>query len=252
MTGNSRQHTCRPSRAWRIAPLAALLLTGCQKHKAMDEDAQQTVNQIKGAMATGPGAHIEPGADAGPMARLTAVVGNMILADTNAFSAASTEAGLAQVISLQGLTTGSPVLDHCDRIDALGPRARALAARYPVYLAAVRAEGGKLVAAGELPQAELDGMIQGMTGQQQAFNRQWTLGGELANQAGQLCRILARRHWTSTAGGGVQFTDRTDLADAAAVRARLESAMTEVNAIGADARAKSEGAMHKLDELARH
>jgi len=232
--------------AWRIAPLALLLLGGCQKHKAIEEDAHQTVTQLKGAMTAGPGAKIEAGADAGPMTRLTAIVGNMILADTNSFSAASSEAGLAQVISLEGLTPGSPVLDHCDKIDALGPRSRAVAARYPVYLATVRSEGARLVAAGELPQAELDGMIRGMTGQQEAFNRQWTLGGELAAGAGQLCRILARRHWQGT-GGGEQFTDQGDLAEASAVRGKLEPVMSEVNAIGTAARAKSAEAMQRLE-----
>jgi hypothetical protein len=228
-----------------VGVIMALAKIGRQ-HETVIADAHQTVTQIKGAMAAGPGAKIEAGADAGPMTRLTAVVGNMILADTNDFSAASSEAGLAQVISLEGLTPDSPVLDHCERLDALGPRSRTIAARYPAYIDAARSEGAKLAAAKELPQAEVDAMIRGMSNQQQAFNRQWTLGGELAVQAGQLCRILSRRHWQNT-GSAVRFTDEADLADATAVRSRLEPVMNEINALGIAARAKSAEAIRTLE-----
>jgi hypothetical protein len=171
----------------------------------------------------------------------------MILTDTNAFSAAASEAGLAQVIALQGLAPSSPVLDHCDRIDALGPRARALAARYPAYIAAVRSEGGKLVASGEIPSSGLDSMIHNFTQSQQPFNRQWTLGGELAGHAGRLCRILARRHWSNGPRGEVRFTDAADRADADIVRAQIEPVVNEVNALGANARAQSMEAMGRLE-----
>lgn len=247
MNDGSRRSGRGTGRPWRIAPLAILLLAGCQKSRAVEEDAQQTVNQLKRAAEAGKQMTVDP--SAGPMTRLSAIVGNMILADTKGFSAAASEAGMAQLISLEGLTVRSPVLDHCERIDALGPRAKALAGRYPVYLETVRAEGGKLVAQGELPQAEVDGMIRGMSRSQQAFSRQWTLGGELAGQAGQLCRVLARRNWSNAAGGQVRFDNESDLAEATAIRARIEVVMNEVNRISSNARANSAEAMKKLEGL---
>jgi hypothetical protein len=239
----------KTSLGWLIVPFAMLTLAGCQEHKSMkQEDARQTLQQLKDANA-GQGRMIQPGADAGPIARLTAGIANMMLADNRAFSEAASQAGLAQVIWLEGLTTSSPVLDHCERIDALGARARALGARFPVYIQAVRSEGGKLVASGDMPQRELDGMIYGMGRQQQAFNRQWTVGGELADHAGQLCRILARRRWTSSDNGELHFTNSGDRAEATALRAKLAPLMTEITAIGDNARATSGEAMRQLEDI---
>jgi hypothetical protein len=247
----------KASRRWQLLSLGLMMAIGVAtaaaglgtRHDGIRRDALETIDQVKQAMAAGQAGRIEAGADAGPMTRLTAVVGNMILADSNAFASASNAAGVPQMIWPAGLTPSSPLLDHCDRVAALPPRADALAARYPAYLDAARAEGGRLVAEGKLPQSELDGMIRGLAGQQESFHTQWTLAGQLAGGAGEICRIFARRHWRKGPKDEVIFTDPADRAAMMAVRARLSSVMKEIEANSAKARARSSDAMRQLDRL---
>jgi hypothetical protein len=247
----------KASRGWQLLSLALLVAIGVvtaaaglgAQHDGIRRDAQQTIDQVKQAMAAGQTGRIEAGADAGPMIRLTAVVGNMILADRNAFASASNAAGVQQLIWPDALTPGSPLLDHCDRVAALPSRADALAARYPAYLDAVRTEGGRLVAEGKLPQSELDGMIRGLAGEQEIFHRQWTLAGQLAGHASEICRIFARRHWHKGPKGEVIFTDAFDRAEMIAVRTRLAPVMKEIEANSAKARARSKEAMGQLNRL---
>jgi hypothetical protein len=244
----------RASFAWKLASLIVMVTLGLfygllaigERNLALKEDARQTVRQVDKALDAGLRGRIEPGAGAGPMARLTAAIGNISLADTNGFMTSSNAAGLPQVAALRGLTPDSPVLDHCGRIDALAPRATALSARYPHYLAAARREGARFVAAGELSQGAVDGLIHGLGAAQEPFHRQWLLVGELAGHAGKLCRILARRQWVSGPGGEVRFTSKSDAAEAQALRDRMKPIEQSLASIQQAASARSEAASKAL------
>jgi len=239
---------------WKIASLVILILVGLlvgvirigQQSIARDDDETMVLSaQLKALAAKDPAsATFEAGADAGPITRLTAAMAEPILADARRLAAAQKAAGLDQLLSLEGVTQSSPMLDHCDQVAALAPMTSANVARFPVYLAAVRKEGDAIVAAGQASRGNVDSFIRGLTASQEKFVRQGTLATRIAEGGAELCRILARRNWTRGPDGRINFTNNDDLAAAQAVQTQLEPVLAEFNA-------NRQAGIDQLDQMPR-
>lgn len=247
----------RASPGWKVGSLIVLLLLSivCSLAKIgargamLHDDAVAARQQLQGVMANGiNGAPTTPGKDAGPLARMTSLTINMTLADAKSFDTDSKAAGLEQLLSFEGITRSSPLLDHCDRIAALTARAGEMEGRFPAYVAAGRKEGEAAVAAGTLDQASVDGYVDGAAKGKASFERQWTLVGQIATEAAGLCRLLARRHWRRGADGKILFPP-AELNEAQPRLARIQKASAEIEQIRAAARGNMQGELDTLGKM---
>jgi hypothetical protein len=247
----------RASPGWKAGSLIALMVTGLlvsilklgAHGNALHEDAAARRQQMQGVLANGVNsAPITPGADAGPLTRMGAMSVNRIMADAKAFDAESKAAGLQQLLSFDGITYSSPLLDHCDRIAALTVHAGQIESSFPAYIAASRKEGDAAVAAGTLTQDALDGFIEGAAKSRAGFERQWTLVGQITTDATGLCRLLARRHWRRGADGKILFPT-AELHEAQPILARIDKAGAEVEQIRGAARDNVQSDMAKMDKI---
>ena len=245
----------RASPGWKIGSLITLIIVGLLvgvlkvglQNVAVHDDMDAARNQMNGVLSNGiNAAPLAPGEDAGPLTRMMATAINGPLADSKAFAAASTAAGLEQVSSFQGLTKTSPVLDHCDKVTALAGLAGEIGGHFPTYVAAARKEGEAAIARGGATQEEVDAAVQGMNGSSDKFTHQWSVVARFATDGGAMCQVLARRHWKMGADGKVLFTDNADLAQASAILARIRVSGAEIERNRAEARA---GATQSIDAL---
>ncbi len=230
----------RAATGWKIASLLILLLVGLfigvikigqQGIARDDEEAKVLSARLKDLAAKDPAsATFEPGADAGPMTRLTAAMAEPILADARRLAAAQKAAGLDQLLSLEGVTQSSPLLDHCEQVAALVPMTTSTTARFPTYVEKARQAGDAIVAAGQASRHNVDSFIRGLASGQEKYVHQGTLAAQIAEGGAELCRILARRNWTRGDDGRINFTDNGDLAAAQGVQTRLGPVLAEFNA----------------------
>jgi hypothetical protein len=244
----------RASPAWKTGSLIALALLGLltsiarigMPAMAVREDAGAALNQMEALMASnGESGPIKPPANAGPMTKLMATFINNRMAQTGAFNNEAQTAGLEMVVSFDGLTKTSPVLDHCDRVAALATSADAARVHYPLDITALRREGAAYVARGEIDQDGLDVFIKGIDDSSGSYQEQWARTTRLATDAAGMCRILARRHWRKGADRKIVFTDAGDLAAA-------QPLLADINATGAEMRAVQAGARSQAqDEIAK-
>lgn len=222
---------------WQIASLLLLAALGFAltaidigRRRSVDQsDISATIAKLRAATAAAPGtARFDAGPNAGPMTRLTAAAAQPVLADARVLNRAQDEAALNQLITLEGLTRDSPVLDHCDRAEAIAPLARSIATHYPASIAAARAEGETLIAEGKIDRPSLDGFVTGLRSAQAGYQQQMGLLARLAEGAADMCRILARRRWSRGDDGRVLFDNDADMREASAVRAGMEPALGQL------------------------
>lgn len=225
----------KASTAWKIASLiiiaiASLLSTAIKmggSDAAFMSDAMDVTNQVEEMVDSGKGpADIRFKAGSGPMSRMMAAMLNPLMADGAAFEKEMQAAGLVQVVSFEGLTRKSPVLDRCEGLDRLAERAGHYRSRLPQHIAAARAVGQEAVRAGELPADALTGFEAGARDSSGNTDRQWELNQLSATEAAAICRVLARRNWDKP-GNAVMFRNDSDLAEFRRHSSRIDAYAAE-------------------------
>jgi hypothetical protein len=176
------------------------------------------------------GREIRADANSEPMVRILAAASNPVIADTRAFQEELAASGFLQIFTMEQLTPASPVLDHCDRISALGERAVAIGRKYPTYVAAARRQGEIEVASHNLTPSDVAGFIDGFAEKQTGFERMMQIYAAMAPDDASLCEVLAKRHWKVAADGETQFTDDGDRTQAVALATKLQGHLDEMNA----------------------
>ena len=183
----------------------------------------------------------------GPMSRMSAAVLNSVLAERHAFERDAERAGAAQVLSFEGLTRTSAVLDRCAGLDALAETARANGRRVSQHFAAARAIGDEAVRKGEVPAGAIDAFMDGATSAMPTYERQWQVNAEIMVEGAGICRTLARRQW-SMSNGQVMFERDRDLQDVSARQARIRSYASEQESVNARSRAQLKGPIEELSK----
>jgi hypothetical protein len=188
---------------------------------------------------------IDVGAIQQPLVRMTAAMTNAAVADTKAYDEELEAAEVEKLVSLEGLTPSSPVLDHCDRISALVERANEIGKRYATYVALARKQGEIEVAAHQLQPIEVTGFLDGMAEQRTDFEQRWAATGQFAREAAALCTVLARRHWSVGASGVLEIED-PDLAEAQRLVNSVQQAGQRLLALDQARNEEAERQMAKL------
>lgn len=237
--------TRRSRRKQLLAGFAMALLIGTQPTLAQaPKDASVTRQDLTEAKSTlAKGEPMDAGALEKPLMRILATTSSAMLADSKYFDAALEVAEVAQLVSLEGITPASPILDHCDRIVALKEHADAIGKRYPDYIAIARKQGEAEVAANRLQPGEVDAYLEGMTEQRPGFEQRWATAGKLTQEAGALCTVLARRHWRIDSAGLLDIDDPD--------RAEVEHLLESLQEVGQLAIALDEAAAANLDQQMR-
>lgn len=247
----------RASRAWKIASLiiiaiASLLSTAIRmggRDAALASEAMDVTNQVQAMVESGKGpADVKFKAGSGPMSRMMAAMLNPQLADGAAFEKEMQAAGLVQVVSFEGLTRNSPVLDRCDGLDSLAARAGYYRSRWPRHMAAAFAVGQDAVRAGEMSSEAMRGFEEGVRKSSPNTDRQWELSQLSATEAAAICRVLARRNWDKP-GNVVLFRNNADLAEFNRHGARIDSYAAESEQIRARGRSNVAEWARKMERL---
>jgi hypothetical protein len=223
---------------WKIGSLAALtFVSACVTLGRLGsgdmsrEDAATVARQINDAVKNADHPDdIKIAAGTGAGSRMNAAVMGAMIADRKAFEAETIRSGLRQIITVNGLTKGSPVLDHCGNIDALVARTDYYGGRLPAFQAAADAIGNKAVQDGEIDHSAVAAFDRGMAGSRSDFERSWLLTGQIAAEAGDLCRLLAKRHWVLQ-GGKLLITNQDDLTLANAYLSRINQINADLQAM---------------------
>jgi len=246
---SDRSHASRAYN-FRIGTLASLisaLVAGASPTRAEGPKenvvTRQEMNQFKASIdGRKP---IDASASDQPLMRMLAATTNAVLADNNAFEEESAAAEADKLISLEGLTPTSPVLDHCDRVAALTPRAEAIGKRYPEYIAGGRKQGEIEVAAKRMQPGEVDAFAEAMALQQPSFEQGWALTGKLMHDAAALCTILARRHWQVDTSGTLEIA-KPDLTEAQHLLESLQQVAQQLAELEQTRRARAEQRISQL------
>jgi len=240
---------------WKIGSLAALLLvSACVTLVRLGtgdmsrQDAATVALQINQAMENPdhPG-DVRIAAGTGTGSRMNAAAMGAMIADRKAFEAETMSSGLRQIIGVDGLTRTSPVLNHCGTVDALVARTDYYGNRFAAYQAAADAIGNKAVQDGEIAAGAVAAFDRGLASTRGNFERSWLLTGQMAAEAGNLCRVLAARHWVLERGK-VMFTNQGDLDRANAHLSRINQLSAELEAMKSEARDR---ARFQADQLSR-
>jgi hypothetical protein len=235
----------KASTKWKVASLiviaiASLLSTAIKmggRDAALVSDALDMTNQVQAMADSGKGpADIKFKAGSGPMSRMMAAMLNPLMADGAAFEKEMQAAGLVQVVSFEGLTRKSPVLDRCDGLDRLAERAKYYRSRLAQHMAAAFALGRQAVRAGEMPADALSGFEKGARDSSGNTDRHWELNQLSATEAAAICRILARRNWDKP-GNELLFRNEADLAEFRRHGSRIDAYAVESEQIKARSRA---------------
>jgi hypothetical protein len=244
----------KASTAWKAGSLVGFVILSClvelslagRASRSLVEDAADTITQVQQAakaIKSGKGAaDIKFNAGSGVMSRMMAKMINPLLADSAAYERDAKAQGLYQVVTFEGLTKASPVLDHCERLDAFGPRARAVGSRVKDHLADARAIGEEAVRSGELPREAMRGWEAGVAaaGSDTKAVRQWELLGRIADDAAAMCRILGLRKWDKP-GNTVLFRKAADLKAIKTYADRINGNSAEAERMRAEGMAAVQG-----------
>lgn len=228
----------RASPRWKAASLVVLLCVGlwtsaadiAARKQAFDRDLAAAKLLFQQAQGRKPGTALAIPADAGTLTRMAAASMNASLADMDRQVIAQRAAGLADILQLRVPRTSAPVLDDCDRFDALKNNAQAKRANDPSHIAAARAVADADVAAGKIDRTLTDDFLKGMALSRYAIEGRWDHLVAQAKAASQVCRILARRHWIPAPHGTVAFTNTAEVAAVNAILHRLDSASPSASA----------------------
>jgi hypothetical protein len=246
---SSRSRVSRPfsCRSGVLAGLITVLVAGASPTRAEGPKenilTRQEVNQVKAAIDQRKS--IDASGSDQPLMRMVAALTNAALADNNAYEEEAAAAGVDTLVSLEGITPTSPVLDHCDRVTALTARADAIAQRYPEYIAIGRKQGEMEVAAKRMQPGEVDAFAEAMAEQSSGFQLGWTLAGKLAHEAGALCTVLARRHWQVDSSGTMEIAE-PDLTEAQHLLESLQQVVPQIVTLEQTRRARAEKRISRL------
>jgi hypothetical protein len=180
-----------------------------------------------------------------PIARMMAAMTNAAVADSQAFDETLEAAGIEKIITLEGLTPSSEVLDHCDRIGTAALAADIMGKRFDDYVALARKQGEIEVAAHHIQPIELSEFLDGTAGGRASFEQRWAASAALAHEAAGLCMVLARRHW-SLSPSNVLEIEEPDLTEA---QRRIESLQQAVQRVLAVEEARNEEAKKQMEKL---
>ena len=228
---------------WKIGSLVALtLVSACVtlvrlgRGDITRQDAATVALQINQAMENADHPEdIKIAAGTGAGSRMNGAMMEAMIADRKAFEAETLRSGLRQVVAIEGLTGASPVLSHCGNIDALVARTEHYSNRFSAYQAAADAIGKKAVQDGEIAAGAVAAFDRGLAKTRSAFDRNWLLTGQIAGEAGDLCRVLAARRWVLQ-HGKLLFTNQADLDRANGHLSRINQISAELEAMKGAAR----------------
>lgn len=228
---------------WKIGSLVALIfVSACVTLVRLGsgdmtrQDASTVALQINQALENADHPeNIRIAAGTGAGSRMNAAAMGAMIADRKAFEAETTSSGLRQVIGIAGLTKASPVLNHCGTVDALVARTEYYSNRFSAYQAAADAIGKKAVQDGEIGPAAVAAFDRGLGETRNDYERNWLLTGQIAGEAGDLCRVLAARRWVLVRGK-LLFTNQGDLDRANAHLARINQIGAELEMMKSAAR----------------
>jgi len=180
-----------------------------------------------------------------PMMRMIAAMTNAAVADNQAYDEALEAVGVEKLVTLEGLTPSSDVLDHCDRISTLAQRADAMGKRFDDYVALARKQGEIEVAAHNIQPIELSGFLDGTADGRASVEQRWAANAAFAHEAAGLCVVLARRHW-SLSPSNVLEMEEPDLTEA---QRRIEGLQQAVQRVLALEEAQKEEAKKQIEKL---
>lgn len=189
---------------------------------------RQDLQQIQSAASAGKA--VDVAAIQQPLIRMTAAMTNAVLADNNAFEEEARAAEFGKLVSLEGLTPSSTVLDHCDRVTALVERANAIGRRYGDYVALARKQGEIEVAAHQLQPGDLAAFLDGTGDGRAGFEQRWAAAAGFVRETAALCTVLARRHWR-VAPSGILEIEEPDLTEAQRLMQNVQQAAQRLVAI---------------------
>jgi hypothetical protein len=192
-----------------FSQIAAIVLAAHRIEGDMATVAQQY--RAVGAGANGPDRVPE---GTGPVSRIGAVFLNGTLRDRRAFDHDAEALGVVQILSHQGLTRASPVLQHCARFEALVARARTLGtSAWEGHFAEARRLADEEVRSAEMTAGDADAFFASAEENRYSARRQWALDAEMVEDAQELCELLARRPWLAH-GTEILFPVPADLQEA--------------------------------------
>ena len=228
---------------WKIGSLVALIfVSACVTLVRLGsgdmtrQDAATVALQINQVMENADRPEdIKIAAGTGAGSRMNAAAMGAMIADRKAFEAETLSSGLREVVGIKGLTAASPILSHCGKIDALVARTDYYSNRFSAYRAAADAVGNKAVQDGEIAAGAVAAFDRGLMNTRGNFERSWLLTGQIAGEAGDLCRVLAARHWVLQ-HGKLLFTNQADLDRANNHLARINQISAELEAMKGAAR----------------
>ena len=229
-----------------IVLTAAFLMVAPKASAQSDTKASVTregAEQVKSAADAGK--PIDTATIQQPMARMIAAMTNAAVADNQAYDEALEATGIEKLVTLEGLTPSSDVLDHCDRISTLAQRADAMGKRFDDYVALARKQGEIEVAAHNIQPIELSGFLDGTVDGRASFEQRWAASATFAREAAGLCTILARRHW-SLSPSNVLEIEEPDLTEA---QRRIESLQLAAQRVLALEEARNEEAKKQTEKL---
>lgn len=230
-----------------LASLVLTLLIGAPPAMAQARNenglTRQDVKEVQSEVGQSESFEIASGKE--PLARIMAATTKAMLADTKAYDDALAAAEVAKLVSMDGLTPASAVLDRCDGITALADRAEAMGKRYPDYIAIARKQGEVEVAASRMQRGEVDAYVEGLAEQQPGFEQRWAATSKFTREAGGLCAVLARRHWRLNASGVLEM-EEPDLAEAQHLLQSVQEVAQQMVALEQARRETAEQQVRKL------
>lgn len=243
------------SDGWKAASLITLFVVGAlsglvkigNARAQFASDAKGVANEMQQMMNAPEGSMPQLSEGSSPLSRMSAVMVNGIANDFAAFDKESESAGLVQIISFEGLTKSSPVLDHCDRVSGLSARARYFEGRLPGHIEAAQKIGRDAVSNGTASQSLIDDFIGGARDNRNPYT-QWQLLASISEEAGALCDQLAQRRWVKD-GDMIRFMSDVDLRNANARLERIKQIEIKMEQIRAKAKADAEVAIEKMRAL---
>lgn len=133
---------------------------------------------------------------------------NRILTDRNRYSKIWDESGMAAAIEIAPYSRSDPMLQNCDRFDAVATIAKDIAPNANQHAQTMRTD----IKHSDLNRTAREQMAAEFNAVQAVFlpmqDRLWTLRSELAVQIKKRCLILSRGRWVNQ--GKLNFTDEGD------------------------------------------
>ncbi len=237
------------SRGWQVGSLTAIFLIMAlgslsrigQAREIETADARAIAAQFRTMTQTGELSEVKAGTS--PLGQMMATMVNGVIADQKAFNKNTEALGLEEVITFEGLSPQSAVLDRCASFGGLAEQAHSVGARLPRHIAAAQATGERL----SVPQGNIQAFVRGASESAPTIRREWDLNAEIVREAQGICEILARGHWRRESPRKILITDARQLAEANRHLSRIVALQGEVKALAAAGSAKMEQGLAAME-----